>query len=149
MLPPGRHRLPFVTQGSAPTAIIYQQCPAGRLKETRPEGTGIAGFLVLLPKPNKFRFLPSMAKQHRDPVRPEIATCLRQHSPGPNQPRGRGRTSNAAGQRGKISAINLQPAKSEGSEDACRETTMIFAGAAGELVPLSIPAHTAGVINFP
>lgn len=75
--PPGRHRLPFGTRGSAAAVIIYQRCPAGRLKETRPEGTGIAGFLVLLPKPNKLCFLPSTAERHRDPARPEIATRLR------------------------------------------------------------------------
>lgn len=74
---PSRRRLPFGTQGSAADMIIYQRCPAGRLKETRPEGTGIAGFLVLLPKPNKLCFLPSMAERHRDPASPKIATCLR------------------------------------------------------------------------
>lgn len=53
--------------------------------------------------------------------------------------------SNAMGQRGKISAVNLQPEKSERSENACWEVAIIFAGAAGE----PVPARAVGVINFP
>ena len=60
--------------------------PSGTTQETRPEGTGLAGLLVLLPKPNQLRFLPGAAEQHRDPARPEIGTCLRRHPPGQTSP---------------------------------------------------------------
>lgn len=69
------------TQGSAlHTAVTSWRCPAGRLEETRPEGTGIAGLFELLPVPNA-------ATSHPAP-RPHAATnghrpsdgALRDHS---------------------------------------------------------------------
>lgn len=69
------------TRGSAlHTAVTSWRCPAGRLEETRPEGTGIAGLFELLPVPNA-------ATSHPAP-RPHAATnghrpsdgALRDHS---------------------------------------------------------------------
>lgn len=70
-------------RGSAAAAIIYQRCPEGRLKEKRPQGTGIAGFLVLLPKPSKLRFLLSTVTLRGLKFPPASAGALRgQTSPG-------------------------------------------------------------------
>lgn len=80
---PGRHGAAPGARGSAAAAIIYQRCPVGRLKEKRPEGTGIAGFLVLLPKPSKLRFLPSTVTLRGLKFPPASAGALRgQTSPG-------------------------------------------------------------------
>lgn len=49
----------------------------------RPEGTGIAGFPVVLPKPSKLRFLPSTVTLRGLKFPPAFAGALRgQTSPG-------------------------------------------------------------------
>lgn len=102
----GWHKLPLGTRGSAAAASIYRRCPAGRAQERRPDGTGIAGSLLRLPKPSELHFLPSAAKGDHDPTRSRITTCLHWWSLGPKQSRGQGNTSKAKGQRGKISVMN-------------------------------------------
>lgn len=62
----------------------------GRLKETRPEGTGIAGFLVLLPKPSKLRFLPSTVTLRGLKFPPACAGALRAKE-GTAKQRGKGK----------------------------------------------------------
>lgn len=136
----------YRARGSAAAAIVHQRCPAGRLKETRPEGTGIAGFLVLLPRPSKLRFLPSTVTLRGLKFPPAFTGALRgQTSPGPEEGTAKQRD------RGENICDECTACKSRGVRGGMRQGTVIFAGAAASpsLCPSLCPSLPTLSTSFP
>lgn len=95
------------------------------MKEKRPEGTGIAGFLVLLPKLSKLRFLPSTVTLRGLKFPPASAGALGgQTSPGAEEGTAKQRD------KGKNNYHKRTACRSRGVRGGMREGTVIFAGAA-------------------